>query len=59
MKISRKIERALILSDSILCAVLNIEANAIGVTLEEYVDKFLEKFYREPKNFDSIINAHH
>ena len=41
-------ERELILSDALICAVLEIEAEAIGVTLEEYIDRFLEVFYKEP-----------
>ena len=41
-------EKKLILSDSIICAVLKIEADALGITEEEYVDRFLEVFYNEP-----------
>ena len=37
-------ERELILSDALICAVLQIEAAAVGVTLEDYVDRFLEVF---------------
>ena len=37
-------EREMILSDPIICAVLKIEAEAVGVTLEEYIDRFLEVF---------------
>lgn len=45
----RKNERDLILSDAVVCAVLKIEADAVGVTLEEYVDRFLEVFYNDPQ----------
>ena len=38
---TRKNERDLILSDKIVCSVLKIEADKVGVTLEEYVDRFL------------------
>ncbi|MBO5269256.1 MAG: AbrB/MazE/SpoVT family DNA-binding domain-containing protein [Clostridia bacterium] len=50
-----KYERARILSDVVVCAVLKLEADAIGVTLEEYVDKFLEVFYEEPQKLYSVI----
>lgn len=53
----RKNERDLILSDTIVCAVLKIEADAIGVTLEEYVDRYLEVFYEEPQKLYSIIGG--
>lgn len=51
-----KNERDFILSDAVVCAALKIEAEAIGVTLEEYVDDFLELFYKEPQIFYSILN---
>jgi len=54
MTITRKNERDLILSDDTICAVLKIEAAAIGVTLQEYVERFLEVFYNEPQKFYSI-----
>ena len=47
----RSNERELILSDDLICAVLRGEADAAGVTLEEYVDKFLEMFYSNPHLF--------
>lgn len=50
-----KNERDFILSDTILCAALKMEADAIGVTLEEYVDKFLAAFYEDPQKFYSIL----
>lgn len=49
-----KNEKDLILSDAIVCEVLKIEADAIGVTLEEYVDRFLEAFFKQPQKFYSI-----
>lgn len=51
-----KNDKDLILSDVITCAVLKIEADAIGVTLEEYVDRFLEVFYKEPQKIYSILS---
>lgn len=40
-----KIERELILSDTLMCVFLQVEADKVGVSLEEYVDKFLEVFH--------------
>ena len=51
-----KSERELILSDPIICAVLKIEADSVGVTVEEYCDCFLQNFYSHPEAFASIIN---
>ena len=48
MTVIKTNERELILSDALICAVLEIEAEAIGVTLEEYIDRFLEVFYNKP-----------
>ena len=50
-----KNEKDLILSDAIICAVLKIEADKVGVSLEEYVDRFLEVFYNEPNNLQTIL----
>ena len=49
-------ERDIILSDPVLASVLSIEANSVGVSLEEYVDRFLEVFYKEPQKFYTILN---
>ena len=54
-KSTRTEERNLILSDCIICSVLSIEAEAIGITLEEYIDRFLDVFYNEPSRLESII----
>ncbi len=51
-----KNEKDLILSDAIVCAVLKVEADAVGVSLEEYVDRFLEVFYNEPHKLQSILS---
>ena len=51
-----KSERELILADPILSAVLKIEAESVGVTVEEYCDCFLQNFYNNPEVFASIIN---
>ena len=51
-----KSEKDLILSDAILSAVLKVEAEAVGVTLEEYVDRFLEVFYKESEKLIPLVN---
>ncbi len=51
----KKTDRALILSDVILYSVLAIEAESLGITTEEYVDRFLDAFYDDPKKFKDII----
>ena len=48
MTVIKNNERELILSDTLICEVLRIEAESVGVSLEEYVDRFLEVFYNEP-----------
>ena len=50
-----KQDKALILSDPILCAVLSVEAESVGVTLEEYIDRFLEAFYSDPEKFNLLV----
>ena len=50
-----KQDKALILSDPILCAVLSVEAETVGVALEEYVDRFLEAFYTDPEKFNLLV----
>lgn len=49
-----KNERALILSDVLMCALLQAEADSVGVPLVEYVDKFLEVFYNEPSKLPML-----
>ena len=49
-------ERDIILADPIICAVLKIEADKVGVSLEEYIDRFLEVFYNEPQMLQSILS---
>ncbi len=51
-----KSERELILSDPIISAVLKVEAENVGVTVEEYCDCFLQRFYSNPEALISIIN---
>ena len=41
-------ERELILADALLCPILEEQARKIGVSIEEYVDRFLEVFYKKP-----------
>lgn len=48
-------DKELILSDPILCAILSIEAESVGVSLEDYVDRFLDAFYEEPERFNLLI----
>ena len=38
-----------------ISSVLRIEAKAVGVTPEEYCDRFLHSFYENPEKFESII----
>ena len=56
MKSTMTNEREMILADPIICAVLNLEAESIGVSLEQYVDRFLDTFYSNPKAFSSILS---
>ena len=51
-----KNERDIILADPIICGVLSVEAEAVGVTLEEYIDRFLEVFYKEPDKLIPLVN---
>lgn len=56
MKSTMKNERDIILADPIICGVLSVEAEAVGVTLEEYIDRFLEVFYKEPDKLIPLVN---
>ena len=49
-------EKRLILSDALLVSVIRSEAEKVGVTVEEYVDKFLNVFYNAPEKLISIAN---
>ena len=49
-----KSEKELILSDPKICAVLRKEAKKANVSLEEYVDRFLEVFYKENYRLPSL-----
>ena len=40
-------ERDLILADALLRPILEEQARKIGVSIEEYVDRFLEVFYKK------------
>ena len=53
----RKNEKDLILSDAAVCHVLKRESDALGVSLEEYVERFLMAFYEEPQRFYSILES--
>ena len=56
MQNTMKNERGIILADPIICAVLKIEADKVGVSLEEYIDRFLEVFYNEPQRLQTILS---
>ena len=55
MKNTMKNERDIILADPIICAVLKVEADSVGVSLEQYVDRFLEVFYSNPETLTSLL----
>ena len=57
LKMTKKIDKEMILSDVVLCSVLSVEAESVGVTLEEYVDRFLEVFYSKPDLLYSTVNC--
>ena len=44
-------DKELILSDSLLCAVLSVEAESVGVSLEEYVERFLVEYIKNDGKF--------
>ena len=56
LKETLKNERELILSDPIISAVLKVEAESVGVTVEDYCDRFLESFYENPCTFTDILS---
>lgn len=53
-KMIKTADKKLILSDSLLCAVLSIQAESVGVSLEDYVDRFLDEFYQDPASFNLL-----
>ena len=53
-KMIKTADKKLILSDSLLCAVLSIQAESVGVSLEDYVDRFLDAFYQDPASFNLL-----
>lgn len=57
LKETMKSERELILSDPIISAVLKVEAESVGVTVEDYCDLFLESFYENPGVFTDILSV--
>ncbi len=50
-----KSERDLILSDALICSFLRIEAEKAGVSMEEYIDRFLDVFYNEPNKLPLLF----
>ena len=55
MTVTEKSEREQMLSDTVLLAVLRLEADALGISAEEYVDKFLDAFYNAPQKFYDLL----
>ena len=49
-------EKRLILSDALIVSVIRSEAEKVGVTVEDYVDKFLDIFYNSTEKLISITN---
>ena len=49
-------EKRLILSDALIVSVIRDEAEKVGVTAEDYVDKFLEVFCNAPEKLFSITD---
>ena len=54
-KSDKLIDKELILSDPIILSALSIEAESVGVTIEDYVDKFLDAIYEDNADLSSII----
>ena len=52
-----KIEKEAILSDAVLSTVLELEAESVGVSLEAYVDRFLEVFYSDSEKLMPLLNV--
>ena len=52
-----KIEKEAILSDAVLCTVLELEAESVGVSLDAYVDRCLELFYSDSENLMPLLNV--
>lgn len=52
-----KIEKEAILSDAVLSTVLELEAESVGVSLETYVDRFLEVFYSDSEKLMPLLNV--
>ena len=48
-------DKNLILTDALLCSFLEREAKSVGVTLEEYVDRFLSVFYSDPNGLYNVL----
>ena len=53
-KMIKTTDKKLILSDSLICAVLSIQAESVGVSLEDHVDRFLDAFYQDPASFNLL-----
>ena len=52
-----KIEKEAILSDAVLCTVLELEAESVSVSLEAYVDRFLEVFYSDSEKLMPLLKV--
>ena len=55
MESPMKRERDIILADPIICAALTVEADSVGVSLEQYVERFLEVFYGQPEKLAALL----
>lgn len=53
-KDAKATEKDLILSDTLLLSTIKKEAKSVGVSVNEYVDRFLEFFYRSPNSFPAL-----
>lgn len=47
-------EKETILSDDLVCKVITAEAERVGVTPEDYVDRFLDIFYNSPQKLPKL-----
>ena len=50
----RMTEKETILSDDLVCKVITAEAERVGVTPEDYVDRFLDIFYNSPQKLPKL-----
>ena len=51
------VEREKLLTEPIVSDILRAVADEIGVTPEEYIDRFIEVFTAQPELFDGLIKS--